>query len=50
MKNEKSLVIILAFLFAFSIVGNVAFAAEEPADDKKVEKKTDPEKVVYKAK
>ncbi|MCD4658039.1 MAG: hypothetical protein K8S87_10925 [Planctomycetes bacterium] len=54
MKNVKSLVIILAFLFAFSIVGNVAFASEEPApaaeDTKKVDEKTDTEKVVDTAK
>lgn len=52
MKNVKSLVIIMAFLFAFSIVGNVALAADEPAptDENKVDEKTDTEKVVDKAK
>ena len=52
MKNVKSLVIIMAFLFAFAFVGNVAFADAEPApaDDKKVVEKTDTEKVVDKAK
>ena len=52
MKNVKPLAIIMAFLFVFAFIGNVALATDEPApaDDKKVDKKTDTEKVVDTAK